>query len=464
MIVFKSGFINKYKEKESIGTHESILKLILRMTRSLSILFIFQIVFFSTLAYGQNSAEDASKNWSLNDSVQQVLAVSPRVRAANAELDARKGDLSQAGAIPNPDVELNMNTKLGIEDDAGGADLTQVAVSQPIPLRLSRQRKQAKAIVEVARQNVLLEQLSQEAETARRFHALQFTTAMREQAEEQLQFAMTYQKNNQNEKKDPLVRFMTPLEQKRLAIVSASARQEVATAEGKYSEALSGFKMLLQIPPNSSCKTEELKSVASPRALEDLLALQEEKHPAFIAARQQVKAAEAGIKLAYGELFPDPKVKAFGERDFLADSRRNFYGVALTFQVPIWDWKLGSIKKAKSETKKLKFDFEALKQDLQSQLRENHLHLGHLIEQAKDYQTELLAPAKEVFELTQKGFEVGEANVLALIDSQKTYFDARKGYLELLSEENVELAELRLNAGLSLVDSTQADKSKGSAA
>ena len=54
--------------------------------------------------------------------------------------------------------------------------------------------------------------------------------------------------------------------------------------------------------------------------------------------------------------------------------------------------------------------------------------------------------------------------MLALIDSQKTYFDARKGYLELLSEANVELAELRLNAGLSLVDSTQADKSKGSAA
>ena len=452
--MFKSGFINKYKEKESIQTHESILKLTLRMRRFISIVFIFPTVFFSTLAHGQNSVENASKKWSLNDSVQQVLAVSPRIHAANAELDARKGDLSQAGAIPNPDVELNMNTKLGIEDDAGGADLTQVAVSQPIPLRLSRQRKQAKAIVEVARQNFLLEQLSQEAETARRFHALQLTTAMLEQAEEQLQFAVTYQKNNQNGKKDPLVRFMTPLEQKRLAIVSASARQEVANAEGKYSEALSGFKMLLQLPPNSSCKTEELKSVASPSALEDLLALQEEKHPAFIAARQQVKAAEAGIRLAYGELFPDPRVKAFGERDFLADSRRNFYGVALTFQVPIWDWKLGSIKKAKSETKKVKFDFEALKQDLQSQLRENHLHLGHLIEQTEHYHSHLLQPARQVLELTQKGYSTGEQNGLALVDASNTYFDAQARYLELLRDAWIEAAELRLAAGISLIDST----------
>ncbi|MCH9048685.1 MAG: TolC family protein [Proteobacteria bacterium] len=78
---------------------------------------------------------------------------------------------------------------MGIDDDSGGIDLTQIAISQPIPLgRLSRQRKQAKARLEAANQNLFYQQLLQEAETARRFHTLQLTTAQLKQAQKQLEF------------------------------------------------------------------------------------------------------------------------------------------------------------------------------------------------------------------------------------------------------------------------------------
>ena len=47
-------------------------------------------------------------------------------------------------------------------------------------------------------------------------------------------------------------------------------------------------------------------------------------------------------------------------------------------------------------------------------------------------------------------------NVLSLIDASNTYFDARKRYLELLYESWVEMAELRLAAGLSLLNTNEA--------
>ena len=92
----------------------------------------------------------------------------------------------------------------------------------------------------------------------------------------------------------------------------------------------------------------------------------------------------------------------------------------------------------------------AQRRDLESGLRQNHLHLGHLIEQAEHYRTRLLTPARQVLDLTRKGFASGEQNGLALVDASNTYFEAQTRYLELLHEAWLEAAELRMAAGLVL--------------
>jgi outer membrane protein TolC len=43
---------------------------------------------------------------------------------------------------------------------------------------------------------------------------------------------------------------------------------------------------------------------------------------------------------------------------------------------------------------------------------------------------------------------------LALVDASNTYFDAQARYLELLRDAWIEAAELRLAAGVSLLDSS----------
>jgi len=397
------------------------------------------------------------KRWSLEDSVKRTLAVSPRIRSKEAEVMARKGDLLQSGAWPNPDVEVGGSDKLGIDDGSGGVDLTQISVSQPISLgRVGRQRKLTRAKFQASQQNLIFQQLLQEAETAQRFHTLQLISAKLKQAEEQLAFAQRYQKEgdgNAQEKTDRLVRYLTPLEQKRLDIMRAVAGQLVASTEGEYSEALSGFAALLQLSETDSRESEELKPVEFQQSLDELLTLQGKNHPAIISAKLEEEAANAGIKLARGELLPDPVVKFFGERDFLNDSRETFYGASINFKFPLWDRKKGSVTKAKSEAEKVKYDLQSVKLDLETKLKQKHLHLSRLVEQAAHYRTEILGPAEEVFELTKNAFAAGEVNVLSIIDANKTYFDARSHYLEHLHEAWLELAELRLAAGLSLVAS-----------
>jgi outer membrane protein TolC len=43
-------------------------------------------------------------------------------------------------------------------------------------------------------------------------------------------------------------------------------------------------------------------------------------------------------------------------------------------------------------------------------------------------------------------------NLLALVDANNTHFDAQARYLELLKEAHVAAAELRLAAGISLLE------------
>ena len=123
----------------------------------------------------------------------------------------------------------------------------------------------------------------------------------------------------------------------------------------------------------------------------------------------------------------------------------------LGVQIPLWNNNDGSVARAVAATDKADALLAAQRRDLESRLRQNHLHLGHLIEQADHYRNRLLVPAKQVLDLTRKGFASGEQTGLALVDASNTYFEAQAHYLDLLHDAWFEAAELRLAAGMSLL-------------
>jgi len=67
----------------------------------------------------------------------------------------------------------------------------------------------------------------------------------------------------------------------------------------------------------------------------------------------------------------------------------------------------------------------------------------------------VITPSSSNPDLTRKGYAGGELEILALIDANNTYFDARERYLELLQEAWLEAAEVRLAAGRALVSTEQ---------
>lgn len=395
--------------------------------------------------------------WTLQSSIKRATSVAPELRASEAEIAARTGNLTQAEAWPNPTVTLRADEKLGIEDGRGGYSMNQVTITQALPLnRLDHQRRAAAAELESARAAQSFQRLQLETQTAHAFHTLQQAAERQLLAQERLAFAEKLQLRDDRpgiDRPDRLVRYLSPLERARLDILRATAHQDVALAEGKWSESLAQFRALLALPPDVKPETTRLLPAGTPAELSALLKRLAD-HPALLATQQTRDASRAAVDVARAHRYADPTLSVIYEQDYFAGQRRNYTGLMLGVPIPVWNRNDGGVARAHGEADKAEAALEIQRRDLVSRLRLAHLHLGHLIEQAEHYRSHLLQPARLVLDLTRKGYTAGEQNGLALVDASNTYFDAQARYLELLRDAWIEAAELRLAAGVSLLDSS----------
>lgn len=385
--------------------------------------------------------------------VERALSQAPQMRAAGAEVDARAGALKQAGAWPNPALELRGDDGLGQEDDQGGSDLREVAITQPVPLtRLRHQRREAQAQLQAAEAARHYERLRLESVVAHAYHELQFASAWLEMAADRLRVT---EELFARDRSDRVVRYLSPFEATRARAALESARQEYANARDQYNEALTGLRLLLVLSPEDSLQLPEIQPPPAPPALADLVR-RLDAHPAIEAAARDIEATRAAVDVARARRFADPQLKLYRERDFINGARRDVTGVAVGVELPLWTRNAGAIAMAWADADRSQAQLEARRRELQTQLHESRLHLGNLIEQAEGYRRGVLMESNQALTLARRGFRAGEVNLLAVIDASDAYFEAYERYVVLLRDAWREMTNLRLAAGLSVLDSPEA--------
>lgn len=408
-----------------------------------------------SLPAGALAQGDASlpKLWTLENSIERVLDIAPESAAARAAVDARRGALRQAGAWPNPIVYIQRDGKLGREDGTGGNDITQYSFGQPLPLsgRLSHQKAIAREALEGAKAESRYQQLFLEQQTANLFRRLQLTTANLTLAEQRLKLADELQTAGVRREQ---AGELSKLERLRLGLVREEAQQIMDKTEGAHNEALSQFRAYLGLPRETMPILAPLTPVG---AVPPLSALEESSayQPLLVAAQHRIEAARANVRLSRASRWPDPVLSVFREQDFLSGRRQEFTGIGLSFTVPLWDRKSGQQNQSRAEVTRAQSEYRSLQRDINSRLRQNYLHLNHLVQQGKHYRTHVFEPAQQVLDLTNKAYSVGEVEILSLIDANNIYFNAHTRYMELLQEAWLEMAELRLSAGISNLNTEQ---------
>lgn len=413
---------------------------------SLLVITLFCSVPMSVLAQQQ-------EKWTLEESIRRVVQIAPETIGAQAGVNARKGALEQAGAWPNPQIELRVDNKMGKDKGTGGSDFTQLSFNQPLPLsgRLGYQEAIAGANLDAARAERSYQRLNLETQVAQRFHSLQLATEQMQLAEQRLNLAEDLQGIGHRRAQ---VGEISKLERLRLDLIRESAQQILDKSEGAYNEALNRFRAYLNISADTIPQLSPLDPFGAITSLEtlqsDLL-----HHPLITVAQYKVKANRSAVNLAKAERLPDPTLRLFYEQDVLNGRQQDVTGIGLGITVPLWDRNSGRIDEAQAQIVETQSELQVLARDLASRLQQSYLHLSHLIEQGEHYRTQVLEPAQEVLKLTTKAYTSGELEILSLIDANNTFFDARERYLELLQQAWLEAAEVRLAAGQTLVITEQ---------
>jgi len=389
--------------------------------------------------------------WTLESTTRRVLEVAPERRQSEAAVEMRQEELNQAGQWPNPSIDLRADNRLGQLSGQGGTSLAQFSLSQPLPLRrMARQRAAAEAGLSAAQANQQAQSLLLEHEAARVFHAVQFAAAKRQLAKERLEFTNNFA-TGQITAGDRLKRYLTPLELGRLAVMREDARQTAILVERDYENARIGFKNLLGLADGADTETTRQIPPVRPPSFE-VFARELDHHPAIESARHETKVAERGIEVAESQRYADPVLKLFRDRDFNNGATIDVTGIGIGIEVPLWSRNRALEAKARAEAEASRARYDALLRDARTRLEQAYAQLSRLQNQTVQMSANLIEPARKVFELTRRSFAAGESNVLALVDANNAYFDARARYQELLQECALASAELRLAAGLSVLD------------
>lgn len=392
--------------------------------------------------------QPAAAQWTLERSIEQALAVSPELTAGAARVEARRAAARQAGAWPNPTLELAADNAIARERGGDSHELSEVSLTQPLPIGV-RSARQAAAEARIAVQSLEMagEHLELERRVAEAFHRLQLTQATLEQAREAARQAREFADMGERR---AAAGDISRRETLRLGLLSSEAEQAIEAAEGEWQEALSAFAALLDLAPEGVGALPPLAPPPELAPLEQWLALVE-SHPSLDGHQANLAAISAERQVARAERLPQLGVRVFGERELVDGRRESVTGVGLSLQLPLWDRRQGRLAELAASTRAGQAGLDGERRRLLSRIHVQHQHLAHLMAQAQHQAEAVLEPAREILSLSRQGYVNGELDLLALIEAVQTERQAETRYRQLLADAWLELAALRASAGLHLV-------------
>ncbi len=405
------------------------------------------LALLGTHAAAQSSCEPDGV-LTLRQAIDLALMNSPELTASSHGVLAAEGDVRQAGALPNPKLELEASEfgGSGLRQGYGAAE-TSVRLSQLVELggkRGSRQRvAQAEARLtgreyEAKRLDVLSQTRKSFVEVLLAQGRLSLTESLLVLSEDMRKVAAERVKAGK----------VAPLEETKAGVEAATARiardrakRELDTARKRlvltwggtmpvFKEAAGDLSAVIDIPP-----------------LEKLSALLENA-PEIVRWNDVVASGRESLALAKADRIPDIEVSA-GVSRFEEDG--SYAGiVGLSIPLPLFDRNTGGIFAAKHQALRAEYEQRAACLGLKADLTEAYNRLETARAEAATIKEELLPGAQRAFDVSQIGYQAGKYGYLEVLDTQRTLSEAKAGYLDVLADYHKAAADVERLTGFPL--------------
>ena len=406
------------------------------------------LVFCLILATGLSGAPARALDapLTLPAAIELALQRNPGLRAAAHEAAAQEGAIAQAGALPNPELELlregrergNRTTtaQLGIPFELGGKRAARVDAAR-------RERELALAGLATLRAQV-------RADTIAAFYDVVAADEAQRLAQELA--ALAGRATVAAERRVDTGK-ASPLEATRARVAQSSLRIEAIGAAREHAAARTRLAALLGGDPDGD---PALLAIAAPGAIDAppvaplaQLAARLDDAPELRRARAGVAHRSALVRVEQSRRMPDVTLLVGTQRETSVErpgeERRAVLGVSVP--LPLFNRNGGAVLESLRRADQARDELEAERVRLRAELAQAHGRLRASAEEAALIRSEIVPGAEQAYGAANRGYELGKFGLLDVLDAQRALVQARHQYLKAVADGYRALADIERLVG-----------------
>jgi cobalt-zinc-cadmium efflux system outer membrane protein len=223
------------------------------------------------------------------------------------------------------------------------------------------------------------------------------------------------------------------------------ARSDLIGLRRDYEESLAKLRTDLGLEPDVQVEViAELKPAPTSLSPADLVRTALERRPDLSALEREVKLTEAEERLTRSEKIPNIKAGPFYERD----DRDNIIGGRISIPLPIFDRKQAELREALARKSAANINYLNLRQGIERSVRATYTRLKLSEQELSYYPETAMKKFDETLELYLKAYEERQVELSEFLLFQNQMIEARQKFVDAITNYNLSLAELKLQAGI----------------
>lgn len=223
------------------------------------------------------------------------------------------------------------------------------------------------------------------------------------------------------------------------------ARSDLFGLQREREELISRLKTELALENDSRIEIQgELGRTASSFSLPELLKSAIKRRPDLAASGRERKVAEAEEQLTRAERIPNVKFGVFYEKD----DKDNIVGGKISIPLPFFDRKQGELREALARKSIADLNYLNRRQAVEREIRAAYNKFKLAERDVGLYPEDSLKTFDENLELNQRAYQEGQIDLSEAILLQNQVIEARQKFIDVLTNYNLSLAELKFQAGI----------------
>jgi outer membrane protein TolC len=388
----------------------------------------------------------------LEDLIYEAMERNLEVQAARERWRAAEILIPSAWSLPDPRIGLGYQKNPGSVFDFREARTRMLTISQtvPFPLKMTSRAGLYRAGARQARWQYLAVRQEVMARVKAAFYRLFVLQRSLDITEEQIELLQTLKRTARSH----YAVGRAPQHEVLKAQVELSLMMDEKDIleDEKIPSARAHLSALLNRPDDGDIGLETQEEIVLPQMSltdEQLLSLALEHRPGLGAQSEEVSRAEASLRLARWEYFPDLTVSFLQERMESSTGAEDTRGLTLNISLPLWFWgHRAEVSEKRSRRTSAQNLYENLQSRTRAEIREILAAYRSSRSRAELIETTILPLAEQSLKAARAAYENRQADFLDLISAQRSLLDARLKHDQALGDAGTSLARLEHVVGV----------------